>query len=65
MEDRAIPGHWESDLLRGSGNNHIATLLERHSRFVTLIKVPSRDTVEVVGAWVNTFLNFPLPCDAR
>src|SRR5215467_3713153 len=50
VEDRAIPGHWEGDLLRGSGNSHIATLVERHSRFVMLIKVPSKDTVEVVGA---------------
>ena len=49
-EDRAIPGHWEGDLLRGSGNSHIATLVERRSRFVMLIKVPSRDTAEVVGA---------------
>src|SRR6202051_2872989 len=50
VEDRAIPGHWEGDLLRGSRNSHIATLVERHSRFVMLIKVPSRDTAEVVGA---------------
>ena len=50
VEDRAIPGHGEGDLLRGSGNSHIATLLERHSRFVMLIQVPSRDTAEVVGA---------------
>src|ERR1700674_5128782 len=50
VEDRAIPGHWEGDLLRGSGNSHIATLVERHSRFVLLIKVRSRDTAEVVGA---------------
>src|SRR5215831_10173846 len=50
VEDRAIPGHWEGDLLRGSGNSHIATLVERHSRFVMLIKVPSKDTAEVVGA---------------
>src|SRR5262249_34807144 len=50
VEDRAIPGHWEGDLLRGSGNSHIATLVERHSRFVMLIKIPSKDTVEVVGA---------------
>src|SRR5579863_7633957 len=50
VEDRAIPGHWEGDLLRGSGNSHIATLVERQSRFVMLIKIPSRDTAEVVGA---------------
>jgi len=50
VEDRAIPGHWEGDLLRGSGNSHIATLVERHSRFVMLIKVASRDTAEVVRA---------------
>ena len=50
VEDRAIPGHWEGDLLRGSGNSHIATLVERRSRFVLLIKVASRDTAEVVGA---------------
>jgi IS30 family transposase len=49
VEDRAIPGHWEGDLLRGSGNSHIATLVERQSRFVMLIKIPSRDTAEVVG----------------
>ena len=42
MEDRAIPGHWEGDLLRGSGNSHIATLVERDSRFVMLIKVSSK-----------------------
>src|SRR5499425_26 len=50
VEGRAIPGHWEGDLLRGSGNSHIATLVERHSRFVMLIKVSSKDTAEVVGA---------------
>src|SRR5712672_4878453 len=50
VEDRAIPGHWEGDLLRGSGNSHIATLVERHSRFVMLIKVPSKDTTTVVAA---------------
>jgi len=47
---RAIPGHWEGDLLSGAKNSYIATLVERRSRFVMLIKVPSRDTAEVVGA---------------
>jgi IS30 family transposase len=50
VEDRAIPGHWEGDLLSGAKHSYIATLVERHSRFVMLIKVPSRDTAEVVGA---------------
>src|SRR3979490_821603 len=50
VEDRAIPGHWEGDLLAGSKNSHIATLVERHSRFAMLIKVPSKDTATVVGA---------------
>jgi IS30 family transposase len=50
VEDRAIPGHWEGDLLGGSRNSHIVTLGERHSRFTTLIKVPSKDTAVVVAA---------------
>ena len=50
IEDRAIPGHWEGDLLSGSRNSHIATLVERHSRFTMLIKVPSKDTATVVAA---------------
>ena len=50
IEDRAIPGHWEGDLLAGSKNTHIATLVERHSRFVILVKVPSKDTATVVAA---------------
>ena len=50
VEDRAIPGHWEGDLLAGSKNSHIATLVERHSRFTMLIKVPSKDTATVVAA---------------
>src|SRR3984893_3462198 len=50
IEDRAIPGHWEGDLLGGSKNSHIATLVERHSRFTALVKVPSKDTTAVVAA---------------
>jgi len=49
-EDRAIPGHWEGDLLCGGKNSYIATLVERHSRFVMLIKVPGKDTAVVVAA---------------
>src|SRR5271156_6132652 len=50
VEDRAIPGHWEGDLLAGTGNSHIATLVERQSRFTILVKVPSKDTATVVAA---------------
>ena len=50
VEDRAIPGHWEGDLLAGGKNSYIATLVERHSRFLMLIKVPSKDTAVVVAA---------------
>jgi IS30 family transposase len=49
-EDRAIPGHWEGDLLAGGKNSYIATLVERHSRFLMLIKVPSKSTAVVVAA---------------
>ena len=50
VEDRAIPGHWEGDLLSGAKNSYIATLVERHSRFAMLIKVSSKDTEVVVAA---------------
>ena len=50
VEDRAVPGHWEGDLLGGAKNSYLATLVERHSRFAMLIKVPSKDTAVVVSA---------------
>jgi len=50
IEDRAIPGHWEGDLIGGTKNSHIATLVERHSRFTMLVKVSSKDTATVVAA---------------
>ena len=49
-EDRAIPGHWEGDLLAGGNNSYLATLVERHSRFLMLIKLPGKDTAAVVAA---------------
>jgi IS30 family transposase len=53
VEDRAVPGHWEGDLLFGSKNSQIATLVERHTRYVMLIKVDSKDTETVINALIN------------
>jgi IS30 family transposase len=59
VADRAIPGHWEGDLLSGSRNSHIVTLVERHSRFAMLIKVPSKDTAVVVAALSRQIRKLP------
>ena len=58
-EDRAVPGHWEGDLLVGSGHSHIATLVERKSRFVMLVKVPSNDTQTVITALTRRVQKLP------
>jgi IS30 family transposase len=50
VEDRAIPGHWEGDLITGSGNTHIATLVERKSRFTVLVKIAGKDASTVARA---------------
>lgn len=52
-EDRAVPGHWEGDLLFGSKNSQIATLVERQSRYVMLVKVGSKDTETVINALIK------------
>lgn len=51
--DRAVPGHWEGDLLFGSNNSQIATLVERHTRYVMLVRVPSKDTKTVINALIK------------
>ncbi|MGH9931441.1 MAG: IS30 family transposase [Pyrinomonadaceae bacterium] len=52
-EDRAVPGHWEGDLLFGRSNSQIATLVERHSRYVMLAKIGSKDTETVINALIK------------
>lgn len=59
VQDRAVPGHWEGDLLAGSKNTHIATLVERHSRFLMLVKLQSKDTHTVVNALTHHVRKLP------
>ena len=59
VEDRAVPGHWEGDLISGSKNSHIATLVERHTRYVMLVKVTSKDTQTVVSALIKQSKKLP------
>lgn len=59
IEDRAIPGHWEGDLITGSKNTHIATLVERQSRFTMLVKVKGKDTASVVTALTKQVRRLP------
>ena len=58
-EDRAVPGHWEGDLLSGSKNSYIATLVERHTRYVTLARVANKDTQTVVSALIKQAKTLP------
>ncbi|MGB5250973.1 MAG: IS30 family transposase [Gammaproteobacteria bacterium] len=59
VEDRAVPGHWEGDLLFGSNNSQIATLVERHTRYVMLARVKSKDTETVINALINQAHKLP------
>ncbi len=59
VEDRAVPGHWEGDLLIGSNNSQIATLVERHTRYVMLVRVPSSDTETVINALIKQAHKLP------
>jgi IS30 family transposase len=58
-EDRAVPGHWEGDLISGSKNSHIVTLVERHSRFTALIKVSDKETATVIAALTKQIRRLP------
>jgi transposase, IS30 family len=62
--DRAVPGHWEGDLLAGSANTHIATLVERQSRYVMLVKVDGKDTTTVVDALTAQVRTLPAKLQA-
>ena len=59
VEDRAVPGHWEGDLLSGSKNSYIATLVERHTRYVMLVKIANKDTQTVVSALIMQAKTLP------
>jgi IS30 family transposase len=59
VADRAVPGHWEGDLIAGSGNSYIATLVERYSRYVLLVKVASNKTAAVIRALISQSKKLP------
>lgn len=59
VEDRAVPGHWEGDLICGTQNTHVATLVERHSRYTILVKLHGKDTTTVVSALIRQMRNLP------
>ena len=59
VEDRAVPGHWEGDLLSGPRNSYMATLVERHTRYVTLVKVANKATRTVVSALIKQSKKLP------
>jgi len=60
VEDRAIPGHWEGDLISGSKNSHMATLVERQSRFTMLVQIDGKDTESVISALCREVNKLPL-----
>ena len=59
VEDRAVPGHWEGDLLFGTNNSQIATLVERQTRYLMLVKLAAKDTETVVDALIKTTRKLP------
>jgi IS30 family transposase len=59
VADRAVPGHWEGDLLAGTKQSNIATLVERQSRYVVLVRLTARDTTSVVRALIRRARHLP------
>jgi IS30 family transposase len=59
IEDRAVSGHWEGDLIFGSQNSQIAILVERHTRYVMLAKVNGKDTQTVIDALIKQAHKLP------
>jgi len=59
VEDRAVPGHWEGDLIQGTNNTFIATLVERHTRYVMLAKVENKNTQTVISALIKQSKKLP------
>lgn len=59
VEDRAVPGHWEGDLVFGSGSSQIATLVERQTRYVMLVKLDGKDSQTVVNALIKSARRLP------
>jgi len=58
-KDRAVPGHWEGDLVFGRGNSQIATLVDRKTRYLMLVKIPKKDTTTVVNALIDHTKKLP------
>ena len=59
VEDRAVPGHWEGDLLGGGRQSYVATLVERRSRYVCLVRLTGKDTQTVVQALTQHVQRLP------
>jgi IS30 family transposase len=59
IDNRKSLGHWEGDLVSGSGNSHIATLVDRKSRFTIIVKLAGKDAQCVLQALLTTFKSMP------
>jgi IS30 family transposase len=59
VQARGVPGHWEGDLLSGSANSYMVTLVERQTRYVMLAKVTNKDTHSVVKALIRQARKLP------